>query len=247
MIDNAEQPSEPKKTKRLLVFVAALILFAGGAYLMTKFVSIDNLVASESRIEKFYENQVGLTLVICFLIYMTVTGLSIPGALFMSILFAWLLGFWPAFFVISLASTTGATLSFLLARYLFRDWYLKRFAERLESFNEELDREGAFYLFSLRLTPAIPFFVINAVMGLTKMRTWTFWWVSWLGMMPWTVIFVNAGSRLPELKQLQAEGLGAVINQEKLFPITIALILVGVFPIAAKKLVQWWRAKTIPN
>ena len=248
MKDNSEIPAQDSSRtsnggRRFWVFVVFLGLFLGGVFAMSKFVTIDNLVASEERIKQFYQEQTLLTLVICFVIYTTVTGLSIPGALLMSVLFAWLLGFWPAFGVISLASTTGATLSFLLARFLFRDWYLERFSERLTSFNQELDREGPFYLFSLRLTPAVPFFVINAVMGLTKMKTWTFWWVSWLGMMPWTAIFVNAGSRLPKLKKLQEEGLSAVINKEDLFPITVALVLIGLFPIAARKFVNWYRTQ----
>jgi uncharacterized membrane protein YdjX (TVP38/TMEM64 family) len=108
----------------------------------------------------------------------------------MTLLYGWFFKFVAALLVVSFASTTGTTLAFLLSRYLLRDAIQQKFGERLAGFNGALEREGAFYLFTLRLIPAVPFFVINVVMGLTPIRVWTFWWVSQLGMLPGTCVFV---------------------------------------------------------
>ena len=120
----------------------------------------------------------------------------------MTLVVAWYFGFWKGLVLVSFASTCGATLAFLLSRYLLRDIIQSKFGERLKTFNESLDREGAFYLFTLRLIPAVPFFVINVVMGLTRIRTTTFWWISQVGMLAGTCVYVYAGSNIPSLSQL---------------------------------------------
>ncbi|MFP6765908.1 MAG: TVP38/TMEM64 family protein, partial [Planctomycetaceae bacterium] len=114
----------------------------------------------------------------------------------------WFFGFWWALFVVSFASTTGATLAFLLSRYFLRETIQTRFAGQLAKMNEALDREGVFYLFTLRLIPVVPFFVLNAVMGLTRIRTRTYWWVSQFGMLAGTSVYVYAGATLPSLHQI---------------------------------------------
>ncbi|MEM9409970.1 MAG: VTT domain-containing protein, partial [Planctomycetota bacterium] len=124
----------------------------------------------------------------------------------------------------------GATIAFLMSRYFLRDSIQNRFGERLNTFNESLEREGGFYLFTLRLIPAIPFFVINLVMGLTPMRTWTYWWISQLGMLPGTIVFVFAGSSVPSLQELAEQGVGGIVNVQ----ILIAFILLGLFPLGIK-------------
>jgi uncharacterized membrane protein YdjX (TVP38/TMEM64 family) len=113
-----------------------------------------------------------------------------------------LFGFWPALVVVSFASTIGATLAFWVSRFLLRDSVQARFGDRLRAVNQGIAREGAFYLFSLRLVPIFPFFVINLVMGLTPMRTVTFCWVSQVGMLPGTAVYVNAGTQLGRINSL---------------------------------------------
>ena len=120
----------------------------------------------------------------------------------MTLVIGWFFGFWRALLVVSFASTAGATLAFLLSRYFLRDSIQNRFGGQLKKFNESLDREGAFYLFTLRLIPAVPFFVINVVMGLTKIRTGTYWWVSQVGMLAGTCVYVYAGTTIPSLNQI---------------------------------------------
>ncbi|MBT4867634.1 MAG: TVP38/TMEM64 family protein, partial [Planctomycetaceae bacterium] len=135
------------------------------------------------------------------------------------------------------ASTTGATLSFLMSRYLLRDLIQNKFGNRLQKFNEALEREGAFYLFSLRLIPVVPFFVINLVMGLTPIRVRTFWWVSQVGMLAGTCVYVFAGTRIPSLKEIVDKGAGGVLD----FELFAAFALLGLFPLAAKKIMSRFR------
>ena len=178
---------------------------------------------------------------VAFLIYVLVTGLSLPGAAVMTLVMGWYFGFARGVVLVSFASTTGATLAFLLSRYLFRDAIQTRFGERTRSFHDALEREGAFYLFSLRLIPAVPFFVINIVMGLTGLRVWTFWWVSQVGMLAGTMVYVYAGSRVPDLQSLAERGANAVFSPAQLTQMTMAFVLLGIFPIAVKKLIGYLR------
>jgi uncharacterized membrane protein YdjX (TVP38/TMEM64 family) len=140
--------------------------------------------------------------------------------------------------VVSFASTAGATMAFLLSRFLFRDAIERRFGERLDKFNLALQREGPFFLFTLRLIPAVPFFVINAVMGLTPIRTWTFWWVSQLGMLAGTTVYVYAGSSVPSLQTLADAGINAVFTPAQLAQILTAFALLGMFPLAVRGLMK---------
>jgi len=221
----------------LVVFVAAvaLLYWKFGHYLR-----LDYLAQREAELKTWQVDSPLLVVGVAFLIYVTVTGSSLPGAALLTLVFGWYFDFWRGVVFVSFASTTGATIAFLLSRYFFRDAIEKRFGDRLRTFNESLEREGAFYLFTLRLIPAVPFFVINAVMGLTKIRTWTFWWVSQLGMLPGTAVYVYAGSRIPDLQTLSEKGVQAVFTPSQLTQITIAFVSLGVFPWAMK-----WLMKTI--
>jgi Fe-S oxidoreductase len=134
--------------------------------------------------------------------------------------------------IISFASTAGATLACLVSRYLFREWVQKKFGSRLERINEGIRKEGAFYLFSMRLIPVVPFFVINMVTGLTPMRMWTFYWVSQLGMLPGTFIYVNAGSQIARIESLTGIVSPGLIG---------SLILLGLFPLVTQKLLAFFR------
>lgn len=167
-----------------------------------------------------------------FFAYVIVAGLSIPGAMVMTLSIGWLYGFWLGLLIVSFGSTAGATLAFLLTRYFFRELIQQRFADRLRIVNEAFDREGAFYLFSLRLIPAVPFFVINAVMGLTRIHVFTFWWVSQIGMVPATIAYVYAGASVPSLQVLQEKGVGGLVSSQ----LILALAVLGILPLLLKRL-----------
>ena len=201
-------------------------------------LSFDNLAEREMSLRQYQEAHPVLVLGFAFLFYVLVTGLSLPGATVMSLSYAWFFGFWRGIVLVSFASTAGATVAFIMSRTLFRDVINHRFGKQLEVFNKALDEEGAFYLFSLRLIPIVPFFVINAVMGLTRLRVATFWWVSQVGMLPGTLAYVYAGSTVPDLQTLADKGAAAVPPQ-----LLVAFVILGILPIALKKLVAVLRPK----
>jgi len=216
-----------------------LVAAAGtGFWMFGSELTLSKLATREAAFRQYQIDHPILIYLLAFLIYVTVTGLSLPGATPMSLLLAWLFGFWHGLILVSLGSTTGATVAFLLSRYLFRQLITHRFGERLEKFNSTLQREGAFYLFTLRLIPAVPFFVINAVMGLTRIRVRTFWWVSQLGMLPGTMIYVFAGSRVPDLQTLADKGIAAIFATGQMAQIFSAFALLGIFPLVVRGLMK---------
>lgn len=215
--------------------LAVLLLAVAVAYmLLGDRLSLESLASREAELRQYQIDNPVLTYVIAFLVYVGVTGLSLPGATGLTLLFGWYFGFWRGLLLVSFASTSGATLAFLLSRYLLRDMIQRRFGDRLAAFNQALEREGAFYLFTLRLIPAVPFFVVNAVMGLTPLRPRTFWWVSQLGMLPGTIVYVYAGSSVPNLMTLAKSGVGGILSPQLL----VALVALGVFPLIVKKVMQ---------
>lgn len=231
-----DDSSTPKKGAMWLkVFVMLLVagLFGFVYFTWGDQLSLTKLAEHESGLRAYQAKNVALVFALAFGIYVLVSGLSLPGgATVLSLAYAWFFGFWPALLLVSFASTTGATLAFLLSRYLFRDLLQQRFGNRLAAFNEALEKEGAFYLFSLRLIPAFPFWIINLVMGLTPIRTWTYWWVSQLGMLPGTAVYLFAGSSVPSLEKLATDGPG------NLWPILLAFALLGFFPLIVKGLMK---------
>lgn len=220
---------------KLLVLVCVACAVAIGYWQLGDNLSLENLARQESQLREFQQQHPVLVYGVAFLVYVTVTGLSLPGATVLTLTYGWYFGFLRGVIVASFSSTAGATLAFLLSRSLFRDVIQRRFGDRLDKFNQSLQREGPFYLFSLRLIPAVPFFVINAVMGLTPIRARTFWWVSQLGMLPGTVVYVYAGSSVPSLQTLADKGLSAVFTPGQLTQIVVAFVVLGVFP----PLVRW--------
>lgn len=227
---------------RLLTLAGVAALFGVGLWLFGDQLTLDNLASREADFRRFQQEHPLLLYVLAFAAYVLVTGLSIPGATAMTLLLGWLFGFWRGLLLVSFASTMGATTAFVLSRYLLRDAIQSRFSSRLTAFNEALRREGAFYLFTLRLIPVVPFFVINVVMGLTPMRLTTFWWVSQVGMLPGTAVYVFAGSSVPSLQTLAERGLGGILRPELL----IAFILLGLFPLVVKRLFGRFRTDTPP-
>jgi uncharacterized membrane protein YdjX (TVP38/TMEM64 family) len=209
----------------LLGAIAAYFLFDLGQYL-----SLENFKAQQAEIVAAKDANPVLYVAGFFLLYVAVTGLSIPGAAIMSLVAGALFGLVLGTVIVSFASSIGATLAFLSSRYLLRDWVQGKFGERLRAIDDGLAKDGAFYLFTLRLIPVFPFFVINLLMGLTRIRTWTFFWVSQLGMLAATVVFVNAGTQISQLES--TSGL--------LSPTLIAsFVALALFPWAAKGLIGY--------
>ena len=200
--------------------VAAFLWFDLGRYL-----DLEHLKSRQADIGAFYRENPLMVLTAYFAAYVAITGLSLPGAAIMTLAGGAVFGLLWGTVLVSLASTLGATVAFIVSRYILREGIQRRYGDRLKAINAGIERDGAFYLFTLRLVPAFPFFIINLVMGLTPMRTLTFALVSQLGMLPGTIVFVNAGTQLARIDSLQAILSPALIG---------SFVLLGVFPLIAK-------------
>ena len=217
--------------------IAVVVLGSIAAVLYWKFgsqLSLESLAQQETALRSFQAEHPVMVFAIAFAIYVAVTGMSLPGAAALTLMYGWYFGFTEGVLLVSFASTLGATVAFLFSRYLFRDAIMSRFGDRFKKFNEALEREGPFYLFTLRLIPAVPFFVVNAVMGLTPIKTRTFWWVSQIGMLAGTAVFVYAGSSVPNLSTLAEKGVNAAFSSTQMMQIIGAFALIGVFPLIAR-------------
>src|SRR4030065_1366459 len=166
-------------------------------------------------------------------VYIISTALSLPGAAILTLAGGAIFGFWPGTLVVSFASTSGATSAFIVSRFLLRDWVQGRFREKLETINEGIRKEGAFYLFAMRLVPAFPFFLVNIVMGLTPIKTTTFYWVSQTGMLAGTMAFVFAGTQLSQIQSVRG-----ILSLTLLISFTI----IGVLPLIARVVIGHLRA-----
>jgi len=200
--------------------IAAFFYFDGGQYL-----SLEYFNSQREMIEQFQQRQPLLLAVIFFLIYIAVTALSLPGAAIMTLVAGALFGLGWGLLIVSFASTIGACLAFMLARSVLKDWVLARFSGHLQAINDGVRKEGEMYLFTLRLVPIFPFFVINLAMALTPIKLWSFYWVSQLGMLAGTAVFVNAGTQLAKV-----DGVGAILSA----PLIGSFVLLGIFPWLAK-------------
>ena len=231
--------SRPPRNKLLVATLVGLAVVIGYVRL-GDVLTLAYLATQEVLLRDYQQQHPQLIYVLAFAIYVVVTGLSIPGATVLSLLIGWFFGWLPGVVLVSFASTAGATVAFLLSRYLFRTALHDKFGQRLQQFNEALKREGPFYLFTLRLIPAIPFFVINVVMGLTPLKTSTYWWVSQLGMLPATIIYLYVGSSVPTLAELAARGTSGILS----FRILFALALLGLFPLLSRYVLSKIRDQT---
>ena len=185
--------------KAILAFILIAAIAAYFVFDLGQVLSLENFKASQADIVAAKDASPFLYITGFFILYVAVTGLSIPGAAIMSLVAGALFGVVLGTVIVSFASTIGATLAFLSARFVLRDWVQGKFGERLRAIDDGLEKDGAFYLFTLRLIPVFPFFVINLLMGLTRIKTRTFFWVSQLGMLPATVVFVNAGTQISRI------------------------------------------------
>ncbi|TVQ38522.1 MAG: FAD-binding protein [Wenzhouxiangella sp.] len=191
-------------TSKHLLRLFILLLFAAGISLfivldLGQYLSLEGLRQQRDDLLAFTEQNLALSVAIYMLVYIIMAALSVPGAAILTLAGGALFGVVAGTVAVSFASTIGATLVFLAARFLFRDFIQQRFGRRLKAINQGVERDGAFYLLALRLVPAFPFWMINLVMALTPIRTWTFFWVSQLGMLPATVVYVNAGTQLARI------------------------------------------------
>lgn len=209
----------------LIAAIAAFFFFDLGQWL-----TLEQLKAQQSALESFRANNPLLVAAVYMLLYIVVTALSLPGATIMTLSGGAIFGLYLGTALALVSATIGATLAFLIARYLVGNWVQTRFADRIHAINQGIEKDGAFYLFSLRLVPIFPFFVINVVMALTPLKTWTFFWVSLIGMLAGASVYANAGTQLAQL-----ESLSGIASPSLL----LSFALLGVFPIVAKKTLQW--------
>ncbi len=227
-LDSKAMPTDRLRGWRMKFSIAAVLLMLA-AILYWQFgdwLTLDALAQREVTLRRWQQEHPAGTIAMALLLYITVTGLSLPGAAVLSLTYAWYFGFWQGLVIVSFGSTAGATIAFLLSRYFFRDWAQAALARKLPSFKDAFEREGAYYLFTLRLVPAVPFFVINVLMGLTNLSVATFWWVSQIGMLPGTIAYVYAGSQVPSLKKIADDGVGAIMSPG----LIIALVVLGILP-----------------
>lgn len=212
-----------------LILASLLLLLAGGFFFFDgpRWLSVDWLKAQQEWISAYRAAHPALAAGLYGLIYVAITGLSLPGAAVLTLAGGALFGLFWGTVLVSFASTIGATLAFLAARFLFRDAVKSRFSDRLKTVDAGIARDGAYYLFMLRLAPIFPFFIINLVMGLTAIPVRTFYWVSQIGMLAGTLVYVNAGTQLARL-----DSLSGILSPGLLFSFT----LLGLFPLLARKL-----------
>lgn len=240
MTDSPDQRGTRDRTVPVKL-LAIIALAAGAAVLYANFghlLTLEYLAGREADLRRIQASQPVLVYGAAFGIYVLVAGLSLPGAAVLTLVYSWYFGFSRALLLVSFASTAGATVAFLLSRFFFSDAIRAKFGQKLKDFDDSLRKDGPFFLFTLRLIPAVPFFVINAVMGLTPVPARTFWWVSQLGMLPGTAVYVYAGSSVPDLQTLADRGVFAVLSADQLFRITIAFVLLGSFPLLVRMLLK---------
>ena len=218
--------------KRLAVL--ALVAAAIAAFFildLKQYLSLEFFQASRARIDAFHATHPWQTAGAFLVVYIAVAALSLPGAAIMTLVGGALFGVVTGTILVSFASSIGATLAFLASRFLLRDWVRSRIGERMKPLNDGVAREGAFYLFALRLVPIFPFWLINLAMGLTVIRTWTFYWVSQVGMLAGTIVFVYAGTQLGQFR----------ISGGLIF----AFVLLGLFPLLSKKALDAFKARKV--
>jgi pyruvate/2-oxoglutarate dehydrogenase complex dihydrolipoamide dehydrogenase (E3) component/uncharacterized membrane protein YdjX (TVP38/TMEM64 family) len=218
-----------KPVKALLVLAIALAVVAFFAFDLGRFLSLGFLKDSQAQLAALFEAQPLGVAAAYFAVYALATAVSFPGAVVLTLAGGALFGLGWGLLIVSFASSMGATLAFLAARFVLRESIEARFGTRLAEINRGMEKDGAFYLFTLRLIPVVPFFIINLVMGLTKMRAWTFYWVSQLGMLAGTAVYVNAGTQLARIDSLQGILSPALIG---------SFVLLGVFPLVARRVLD---------
>ena len=212
----------------IIALIAGFFIFDIGQY-----VNLEFLKARQADIENYYVEHPLNTILIFFFTYVLFTGLSLPAASILTLTGGAIFGLLVGIILVSFASTLGATFAFLASRFLFKDFVQQRFRDKLEVINQGIVKDGAFYLFTMRLVPVFPFFIVNIVMGLTPIRTLTYAMVSQIGMLAPTIVFVNAGTQLAKINE---------VSDILSFPLIASFVLLGIFPLIAKKTVDFFRS-----
>ena len=213
----------------IVIAVAAFRIFNLGEYL-----SLSYIKESRQKFESLYAEHTLPVVAGYMLIYILATSLSLPGAAVMTLAGGALFGLLRGAIIVSFASAIGATLACFVSRFVLRDWAQGRFGERLKTVNDGIEREGPFYLFTLRLIPVFPFWLINLLWGLTKMPLRTFYWVSQVGMLPGTIVYVNAGKELGKI-----DSLSGILSPG----LILSFVILGLFPLITKKLMALFKSK----
>ncbi|WP_099612332.1 TVP38/TMEM64 family protein [Vibrio fujianensis] len=216
-------------TRKMLVGLILLAIVILLAVNLQQYLNLSSIKQLHTQLSLWIDEHFAIAALLYFVLYVLLTAFSVPGAAVFTLLGAALFGFWISLFLVSFASTLGATIAFLISRYLLKEWVYRRFSDKLITLNHGISQDGALYLFSLRLMPILPFFLINLLMGLTSITTWRYYWVSQLGMLPGTAVYINAGTQLSEIDQISG-----IISPSVLF----SFVLLGLFPLLAKWLIK---------
>ena len=219
------------RTDRRWIFLVLVLASAAAFHFLNlgHYLSLSAIKDSQAELETMRDANPVLTAAIFFACYVAVTALSFPGAAVMTLAAGAIFGLGWGTLIVSFASTLGATLAFLASRWLLGDWVRQRFGSRMDAINAGVAKDGGFYLFTLRLAPVLPFFVINLAMGLTNIRPLKFYWVSQLGMLAGTLVYVNAGTNLARI-----DSLAGIISPG----LIVSLAMLGIFPLLARKLIE---------
>src|SRR5258706_1958304 len=225
-----------KKSKIIVLLIVIALVAVFFLFDLGRYFNLDYFKSQQAAIAAFYDAHPLQTAAVFFIVYVVVTAASVPGAAVMTLVAGAIFGLVWGTLLVSFASCIGATLAFLVSRLLLKDWVQAKFGDKLKALNEGVAKEGGFYLFTLRLVPAFPFFVINLAMGLTPIKTWTFYWVSQIGMFLGTVVYVNAGTQLAKITSLRGILSPGLIG---------AFVLLGIFPLIAKKIIDGFKARKV--
>ena len=223
-----------KHAKWLLGLVAIAAVIAFFYFDLGRWLSLENLKIQQVSLSQIVTAHFWLSILVFFVIYVAVAAFSLPGAAILTLAGGAVFGLLTGFILVSFASSIGALIAFLGARFLFRDAIKKRFSDKLAPIEKGIDKDGAFYLLSLRLVPLFPFFLVNLLMGLTSLPARTFYIFSQLGMIPGTLAFVYAGTQLAKIESVK----------DILSPgLITAFVILGILPITMRKLLQWFQER----
>lgn len=215
--------------KGFLLLIGVIIVTVFVSFDLHRFLTLEYLRSSEVSLRQFQQNHPYTLMWAYFVVYFVVAAFALPGVLVSTVAGGFLFGLVQGTILVSFASTLGATASFLVARYVFRDWIEKKYGDKLHAVNDGIEREGGFYLFSMRLIPLFPYFLINVVMGLSQMKLKTFYWVSQAGMLPVSFVLVNAGKELGKI-----ESLSGIIRPG----LIASFVVLGLLPITTRKIIS---------
>jgi len=227
-------------TIKKLVIVSVIVGLIASYFVfdLGQYFSLDYIKSSRERFQTLYAQHTVIVIGVYSFIYVIATALALPAATVLTLAGGALFGLVTGTIVVSFASSIGAALAFVLARYVLRDWVQGKFGDKLDKINQGIEEGGAFYLFTLRLIPVFPFFAINTVIALTPMRLFTYYWVSQVGMFPATVVYVNAGKELGQI-----ESLSGLLSPS----LIISFAILGVFPLVVKKGLDWYQGQRRKN